>query len=181
MQKTKQDRVRSFGEVTAAAGGAAVGAAAAPAAAALAGVTAIPFLTKAAAVVGTTVVSATPVGWVIGCAAAAGAAAFGIAKLVGDGGEVDGERRAEMVADQERASDHLCAQRRAKLTRPQIATLRRQLQAAVFARRLSPGHARRLDTAVRQGAINWTDALTSIRPRAAARAVARTRQIGDAR
>lgn len=180
MQAT-QDRVRSFGEVMAVAGGAAVSTAAAPAAASLAGVTAIPFLTKAAAVIGTTMVSATPVGWVISCAAAAGAAAYGIAKLVGGGGEVDGERRAEMVAEQERSSDHLCAQRRARLTRPQIAALRRQLQAAVFALRLSLGHARRLGTTVHQGAINWTEALTSIRPRTAARAVARTRQICAAR
>ena len=174
--QTRQDRVRSFGEVMAVAGGAAVGTAAAPAAASLAGVTAIPFLTKAAAVIGTTMVSATPVGWVIGCAAAAWAAAYGIAKLVGDGGEVDGERRAETVAEEERAGEQRCAQRKARLTRPAVAALRRRLQTAVSARRLSPGQARRLDAAVRQGAISCGEALAGIRPRTAASAAGRAQR-----
>ena len=174
--KLKQDRIRSVGEVAAVAGGAAVGAAAAPAAASLAGVTAIPFVTKVAAVIGTTLVSATPVGWVIGCAAVAGGVAYGIAKLVGDGGEVDGERRAEMVTGEERTEEQRCAQRKARLTRPGVAALRRRLQTAVSARRLSPGQARRLDAAVRQGAISCDEALAGIRPRTAASAAGRAQR-----
>jgi|GEM_PF-6062746 len=86
---------------------AAAGIAAAPGLAAATGATAIPFITAAGNLVGLTILSATPIGWFLGTAAAAGAIGYGAIKLAecigGDLREsrIDSERRNRPVPPSE--------------------------------------------------------------------------------
>ena len=73
--------------------GIAGGAASAGGLAAAAGVTTIPVLTSAAGWLGITVVSATPVGWVLGASLAGGFVVYGIGKAIRSGGRSDQIRR----------------------------------------------------------------------------------------
>jgi hypothetical protein len=88
-----RDKVGVAGEGLAALGGAAAGVAAAGTIAGAAGATTLLGSTTLASVFGGVFLTATPVGWVIGSAVLAGAAGYGIAKLVRSGSEHDQVRR----------------------------------------------------------------------------------------
>jgi len=84
-----KDKVGLSGEALAVTGGGLAGAAAAATLASAAGATTIPGLTSLASVLGGTFVATTPVGWVVGAAVVAGAASYGIAKMVRSGSKQD--------------------------------------------------------------------------------------------
>jgi hypothetical protein len=84
-----KDKVGVAGEALAAVGGAAGGVAAASTIASAAGASTLLGSTSLASVLGGVFVTATPVGWVIGSAVVAGAAGYGISKLVRSGGKQD--------------------------------------------------------------------------------------------
>ncbi len=88
-----RDRVGVAGEVLGALGGAAGGATAAGTLAAAAGATTIPVLTSTAGWFGITVLSTTPVGWIVGSGLAAGLIAVGVARLIFSGGKQDQIRK----------------------------------------------------------------------------------------
>lgn len=88
-----KDKVGVAGESLATAGGVAAGAAAAGSIASAAGATTLLGSSTLAGVFGGVFVTTTPVGWVIGCAAVAGAAGYGITKLVRSGSEQDHIRK----------------------------------------------------------------------------------------
>lgn len=87
------DRVGDGSEALLALLGIAGGAASAGSLAAAVGVTTIPVLTSAAGWLGITVVSATPVGWVLGASLAGGFVVYGIGKAIRSGGRSDQIRR----------------------------------------------------------------------------------------
>ena len=87
-----KDRLGRLGEIAGVAGGVAAGVSAAGAIAGAAGATTLLGSSTAAAVLGGVLVTATPVGWIVGCAAVGGAAAYGIAKLARSGGRQDAIR-----------------------------------------------------------------------------------------
>lgn len=96
LEKYPQDRVRLVGEVAATAAGTGLGAAAAGTVAAAVGATQVTALTTAASWLGVSFLAATPVGWTIGVAAAGGALAYGVSRLVRNGALSEG-RKAELL------------------------------------------------------------------------------------
>jgi hypothetical protein len=102
LQQKPGDRVRLLGDLGITTLGGTLGVAAAGTVAALAGATAIPAVTTAASWIGITVVAATPVGWLIGGAAAGGAIAYGVSRLIHNGGLSEGRRAELLVHYQER-------------------------------------------------------------------------------
>lgn len=84
-----RDRVGVMGEGAALLGGAGAGAALAGSAAGMAGATTLLGSTSLASLLGGVFVTTTPIGWVVGSAAVAGAAGYGIAKLIRSGNKQD--------------------------------------------------------------------------------------------
>ncbi len=84
-----RDRVGVMGEGAALLGGAGAGAALAGSAAGMAGATTLLGSTSLASLLGGVFVTTTPIGWVVGSAAVAGAAGYGIAKLIRSGSKQD--------------------------------------------------------------------------------------------
>ena len=93
LEKNPEDKVRIMGDMGITATGAILGAAAAGTLASAAGATSIFGLSTAASWLGVTVVAATPIGWIIGCAALGSAAAYGISRAIHDGGLSEGRKR----------------------------------------------------------------------------------------
>lgn len=91
LENRPTDRVRILGDLGITAAGVGAGAAAAGTIAGIAGVTGIPVITTAASWLGASLSLATPVGWIVGTAAAAGFAAYGLSRLVRSGGLADGK------------------------------------------------------------------------------------------
>lgn len=92
LEKSPQDKGRILGDVGITIIGAGLGAAAAGTLATAAGVTSIFGVTSVAGWLGLTVVAVTPVGWLLGGAAAAGAAAYTVSRLIRSGGLAEGTK-----------------------------------------------------------------------------------------
>ena len=93
LRRQPGDKVRILGDIGITTVGLGLGAAAAGTLATFAGATAIPFVTATAAFVGVTAVAITPIGWIIGTAAAGGALAYGVSRLIRDGGISEGRKK----------------------------------------------------------------------------------------
>lgn len=89
----KKDKVGVAGEVIAATGGAVAGVATAGTIASAAGATTLLGSSTLASLGGGVFVVSTPLGWIVGSAVVAGAAGYGIAKLIRSGSEQDQERK----------------------------------------------------------------------------------------
>ena len=139
------------GSVLAASG---TGAAASGTIAHIFGATAIPVLTKLGAVFGFTILAATPVGWVAGSAAVAGALAYGSAKLIRSAGSCDEmlERRRERIAESNDRFDQVLAT--LGTTPAEHSEVADRLKQAVAAGHLTAESADRVLEQVRQGLIN---------------------------
>jgi hypothetical protein len=96
LERSPEDKRRILGDVGITAIGAGLGAAAVGTVATVTGVTSILGVTSVAGWLGLTVVAATPVGWVLGGAAAAGAAAYTVSRLIRNGAVSEG-KRAELL------------------------------------------------------------------------------------
>ncbi len=96
LEENPNDKIRIMGDAGITFVGLGLGAAAAGTLATVAGATSIAGLTTAASWVGLTVIGATPVGWIVCSAAAAGAAAYGVSRLIRGGGLAEG-RKAELL------------------------------------------------------------------------------------
>ena len=112
LEKEPNDKIRIMGDAGITLVGAGLGVAAAGAVATVSGATSIAGLTTAASWVGLTVIGATPVGWIIGSAAAAGAAAYGVSRLIRGGGLAEG-RKAELLQSYREAAQSAEAKERA--------------------------------------------------------------------
>jgi uncharacterized tellurite resistance protein B-like protein len=96
LEKKPEDKGRILGDIGISVVGAGLGVAAAGSVAAAVGATSIFGVTTAAGWLGLTVVAATPVGWILGGAAAAGAAAYTVSRLIRNGGMSEG-KKAELL------------------------------------------------------------------------------------
>lgn len=92
LERRPDDKGRILGDVGITVVGAGLGAAAVGTIAATVGATSIFGVTSVASWLGMTVVAATPVGWVLGGAAAAGAAAYTVSRLIRNGGMSEGKK-----------------------------------------------------------------------------------------
>lgn len=102
LEAAPSDRVRILGDLGITSVGLGLGAAAAGTLATITGATAIPAVTTAASWLGITAVAATPVGWVVGVSLAGGALAYGISRLIRDGGMSEGRKRELLQVYRER-------------------------------------------------------------------------------
>jgi hypothetical protein len=102
LQMNPSDQVRILGDLGISVVGAGLGAAAAGTVAAIAGATSIPVLTTAASWIGLSALAATPIGWTIGIAAAGGALAYGVSRLIHDGGLSEGRKNELLQEYQDR-------------------------------------------------------------------------------
>lgn len=92
LERNPSDKVRILGDFGITAVGMGLGAAAVGSVAAALGATSIFGVTSAASWLGLTVVAATPVGWILGGAAAAGAAVYTVSRLIRNGGMSEGKK-----------------------------------------------------------------------------------------
>lgn len=96
LEKKPEDKGRILGDIGITVVGAGLGVAAAGSVAAAVGATSIFGVTSAASWLGLTVVAATPVGWILGGAAAAGVTAYTVSRLIRNGGMSEG-KKAELL------------------------------------------------------------------------------------
>ena len=96
LEDKPHDRIRILGDAGITVLGTGLGAAAAGTIATAAGATSVWGLTSIAGWLGFSAVAATPIGWVIGCAAMAGGAAYGVSRLI-RGGSLSEGRRFELL------------------------------------------------------------------------------------
>lgn len=96
LEDKPHDRIRILGDAGITVLGTGLGAAAAGTIATAAGATSVWGLTSVAGWLGFSAVAATPIGWVIGCAAVAGGAAYGISRLI-RGGSLSEGRKFELL------------------------------------------------------------------------------------
>ncbi len=111
MKKSPKDRIGTLGEMGALFIGAGGGVAAAGTIAGYAGATTLLGSSTLGSLLGGIFVTATPVGWVVGSAVAAGVLAYGAAKLVRSGGKSDAIKEMnqselkKIIANKKRESD----------------------------------------------------------------------------
>jgi hypothetical protein len=153
-----KDCIQTATKLAAVAGGAAAGAAAGRTAARVAGVTAIPVVTHVASWFGLTVLSATPIGWIVGGALLGGGAAYGFITFIKSGAEAEAEKKAHERAREERERKTVCEKRSAALVRGALETLARDAQRAVRAGRLSLQHMQRMLREVNSGSMTLEEA-----------------------
>ncbi len=154
-----KDKVGVLGETLAAAGGGAAGVAAASTLASAAGVSTLLGSTSLAGALGGVFVTATPVGWVIGAAVAAGAAGYGIAKLVRSGSKQD-QVREELI---KRLESRLAVLKKAESIDSSLEELHLLLPVAIERELISDVQAERMVGLIESGALKVEIALQRIK------------------
>lgn len=102
LQTNPNDRVRILGDLGISVVGAGLGAAAAGTVATIVGTSSIPILTTAASWIGVSALAATPIGWTIGVAAMGGVLAYGVSRLIRNGGLSEGRKNELLQTYQDR-------------------------------------------------------------------------------
>jgi hypothetical protein len=105
LEQNPTDKVGILADVGIVGVGAVLGAAGAGTLATVAGATSIPVLTTVGSWVGVTLVGATPIGWVVGTAAAGAAVAYSVSRLVKGSGYDEGKKKQLLTQSKERLKD----------------------------------------------------------------------------
>jgi hypothetical protein len=155
-----KDRVGTFGQVVSTAGGAGAGAAAAGTIAGAAGASTLLGSTSLGSLLGGVFVTATPIGWVAGCALAGAAVAYGLSKAIHSGGRND--RIREETVKRLTARLKSLQNRRQDLSVP-LAQLKINIGNAIRDEHISNEQAARLVTAVENGNLDTSVALARIK------------------
>jgi len=158
LEAAPSDKVRILGDVGIASVGIGLGAVASGTVASLAGATAIPVVTTAASWLGVTAVAATPVGWIVGVALAGGALAYGVSRLIRDGGLSEGRKRELLLAYKEQLQDVLRRERAQGITEADRVRFITSLREVIDKDAISPLKAFQLIEAVERGAIPLSQA-----------------------
>lgn len=156
---TGRDRLGKLGGILGTTGGVAAGASAAGAIAGAAGVSTLLGSTTLASALGGVFVATTPVGWVIGSAALAGAAGYGIAKMIRSGSRED-QVREELIR---RLRQRLGSIGGKESEQVALDELRLRLPAAIKGGMVTEEQAERMVRLVEQGALNAGVALSRIK------------------
>jgi hypothetical protein len=153
-----KDKIGVAGEALAAVGGGAAGIAAASTLASAAGATTILGSSSLASVLGGTLVATTPVGWVIGAAVVAGAAGYGITKLVRSGSKQD-QVREQLV---KRLEIRLATMNKHEAIESPLIALNQLLPNAIEKGLISEQQAERMVSLIEGGSLNADIALKRI-------------------
>jgi hypothetical protein len=162
LEKNPEDKGRILGDVGITVTGAALGAGAAMAIAGAAGATSIFGLTTVASWLGVTVVAATPIGWIIGCAAAGGAALYGISRMVHDGGLSEGRKLELLQKYKEDARNIDVKERAGRITDEDRTKFIISMKELIDKDAISPVKAKNLIEQVEQGRIPLSQAFSLI-------------------
>ena len=162
LEKSPSDRVRILGDVGITTAGLGLGAAAAGSVASIAGITSIPFVTSAASAIGITAVAATPVGWIAGAAVAGGALAFGVSRLIHNGGLSEGRKRELLQFYQEQSREMQRREQRQESSDADRIRLITSLREVIEKNAIAPQKAFQLIEAVERGAIPLSQAFSLV-------------------
>jgi hypothetical protein len=145
-----RDKVGVSAEILTAAGGSAAGAAAAGTIAGAAGATTLLGSTGLASIFGGIFVTTTPVGWVIGSAIVAGAAGYGLMKMVRSGAQQDVSRK-EMI---ERLTQRLSSLQIRSAEQASLVELKQLVALTLASELISEGQGCRMIELVENGAMD---------------------------
>ncbi len=159
LKSNPNDKSRLLGDVGITVVGIGLGAAAAGTLASAAGATSIFGLTTIGGWLGVSAVAATPVGWIIGAAAAAGAVAYGISRMIHDGGLSEG-RKLELLQQYKEDAEHIDAKEKSgNITDKDRTGFIISLRELIDKEAISPDKAIKLIEQVEQGRIPISQAL----------------------
>jgi hypothetical protein len=162
LETSPSDRVRILGDVGITSVGIGLGAAAAGTVATIAGATAIPVVTTAASWLGVTAVAATPVGWVVGAALAGGALAYGVSRLIRDGGLSEGRKRELLQVYKEQLQEVQRREQAQEIATPDRNRFISSLREMIEKDAITPKKAFQLIDAVERGAMPLSQAYTLV-------------------
>lgn len=153
-----KDRIGSAGQILSVVGGAAAGGGVAGSIAAASGATTLLGSSTLASALGGVFVASTPVGWVVGCAIAGAATAYGISKMVKSGGRHD-RLREEHIA---KLLNKLSVLKQAKSTPEMMNDLQHALAKAVHDGHLTEDEVNRVIQLVESGKLQVDVALIRV-------------------
>jgi hypothetical protein len=153
LESRPKDRVRILGDIGITSVGAGLGAAAASTVAGIVGATSIPVVTTAASWLGITALAATPVGWIIGTAAAAGGIAYGVSRLIHNGGLSEGRKNELLTVYQERLREVLSREQANAINSDDRSQFISSLREVIEKEAISPQKAFQLIDSVERGLI----------------------------
>lgn len=162
LESSPADRVRILGDIGITSVGIGLGAAAAGTVAFLTGATAIPVVTTAASWLGVTAVAATPIGWIVGAALAGGALAFGVSRLIRDGGMSEGRKRELLQVYKERLQEVKRREQAQEITAPDRNRFITSLRDMIEKDAISPKQAFQLIDSVERGAMPLSQAYSLV-------------------
>lgn len=163
LEKRPDDKVRILGDAGVTVLSAGLGAAAAGTLAAAAGATSIFGVTTAASWLGVTLVAATPVGWIVGGAAVAGAAAYGVSRMIRGGGLAEGRKRELLQKYREDAQKMVAKENASNVTGDDRTRFIISLRELIDKNAIPPEQAFRLIEQVESGRIPLSQAFSLIR------------------
>jgi hypothetical protein len=162
LKKNQHDKIRILGDTGITVIGAGLGAAAAGTLASVAGVTSVLGLTTVASWLGVTAVAATPIGWIIGSAAAAGAAAYGVSRIIHGGGLSEGRRLELLQKFREEANNMESKERLESITAVDRTQFILFMREPIDKNLISPDKAKKLIKFVEEGRIPLSQAYSLI-------------------
>lgn len=162
LEASPSDRVRILGDLGITSVGIGLGAAAAGTVATIAGATSIPVVSAAASWLGITAVAATPVGWVIGAALAGGALAYGVSRLIRDGGMSEGRKRELLQVYKERLQEVKRREQAKEIAAPDRNRFITSLREMIEKDAITPKKAFHLIDAVERGAMPLSQAYSLV-------------------
>ena len=119
-------------------------------------------VTTAASWLGVTAVAATPVGWVVGAALAGGALAYGVSRLIRDGGLSEGRKRELLQVYRERLQEMQRREQAQEVTAPDRNRFITSLREVIEKDAISPQKAFQLIDAVERGAMPLSQAYSLV-------------------
>jgi hypothetical protein len=158
LEKNPTDKVGILADIGITGVGAVLGAAGAGVLATAAGATSIPVLTTVGSWVGVTLVGATPIGWVVGTAAAGAAVAYGVSRLVKGSGYNEGKTKQLLIQSQERLKEVEAKERTSSIGDDDKTQFHIFLKEPVRLDLISPKQAQDLITTVENGQLPLKEA-----------------------
>ena len=163
LAKNPDDKLGILADIGIGVVGAGAGAGAAGTVAAAAGATAIPIVTTVGSWLGLSLLGATPVGWVVGTAAAGGAIAYGVSRLTRGGGYNEAKQAEILKQLKEQLREVETKERASKLGESDKTKFIVSLKEPVRLNLISPKEAQDLMRAVETGQIPIKEAINMVK------------------